>query len=666
MIGFATATTRRASMLLACLALSTGTLSVSALSISALSISTLPTSAMAAALSSDSQANDKGDTKLVLFTQGEQGAVPLGVEEERYLAFGQAMFDFYGDHRFRALSQLTSNKKQGLFDESTDYANLLMGELYVAYGLPGPAEQIFNALLQKDIVTRTRAETWLHKAELHFQSNQLEQAQHILESSRVNGLSPEMEIQKNLVLANVLIALNQFAKAQRVLEVVPESSPKRIFADYNIAVALIRNNNIADGQKLLDQINKQKTTNEEQKTVKDRAALTAGLVALKQQQFNSAISALSQINTNSPFSNDAILVMGLAYYEAGKTERALPLWLALVNRNSADPSVQEAILQTPKAYEDLGAFPQALEGYQFATLTYRDELRKVENAITNLEQNQWLESLLPSDEHIRQNPDPMSTVSATQTEAGPETLYLYRLFSSRDFAKKFREYQQIQRLGMLLERWYDELGTLGNTFIMQKQQLQRVLPTARARLATVLKEQQKLDELVMMFQLPHMLDMSRPATLADYPQSIMLDSVKRLETSGYAGSERLRRVKGLLLWDIASAAPDNRARQESNLSKLNSDNQTLTVRIEAVKQLVSDANQHVNSNLDQRFASKRSQLKKLITEAHDTLDNLQKMMESEALVELAKIRIELSQKLAQANLGEARLQDQSVIQRSSQ
>lgn len=640
MIGLPSALLKRASLLLACFAFST--------------------SVTAAALSS-SQKDDAADKKLVLFSQSDN-ALPLGKEEERYLAFGQAMFDYYGDHRFQALSQLLSNQKQGLFDDSTDYANLLMGELYVAYGLPKPAEKIFNELLKKDMVTRTRAETWLHKAELHFQSGELKQAQQILESSKVNGLSDEHETQKNLLLANVLIALSQFTKAKNILETVPASSPKRIYADYNIAVALIRNDKTAEGQRLLNQIIKQNTVNEEQKMVKDRAALTAGLTALKQQQYSVAVKALTQINTSGPFSNDAILVMGLAYYESGKPEKALPLWLALVNRNSADPSVQEAILQAPKAYEDLGAYPQAFEGYQFAGLTYREELRKVEAAIINLEEGLWLDSLLPSDERIRQNPDPMSTVTATQTEAGPETLYLYRLFSSRSFAQKFKEYQQIQRLSYLLERWYNELGVLEDTFITQKNQLQKALPTARARLASVLKHQQKLDEVIIMFQLPRMLDMSRPATLADYPQSIMLDSVARIEKAGYAKDERLRRVKGLLLWDIATAAPDNRAQQETALSQTSSDNQTLAVRVEAIKQLVSDANQHINSNLDKRFANKQGDLRKLIAEARATLASLQKLMESEALVELVKIRIDLSQKLAQASLGEARLQDQSVNQ----
>lgn len=623
---------------------------------------TLTPSAQAdTAISSAKESNGK---TLVLFSEARQGPQPLALEQERYLAFGQSMFNFYSDHRFRALSLLVENQKRGLFDESTDYASLLMGELYVAYGLPKPADAIFNKLLKKDILTRTRAETWLHKAELHYQQNQFDDARAILESDKVKGLAPELASKRDLVLANVLIAMKHFKQAQQVLDGVPDKSPDRIFADYNIAVAMIRNQQTDAGLKLLAKVYNHPKNDPTHDAVKDRAALTAGLVNLKEKHYNNAIQALARVNTEGPFSNDAMLVLGLAFYDAGMPQKALPLWLALVNRNSAEASVQEALGLAPQAYEKLGALKQALTGYRYAAAAYRQELRKVETAILNMNKGTWLASLLPTEKEIRQNLDPMSTVSAVQSKAGPETLYLYRLFSSRSFAQKFKQYQQIQRLGMLLARWNDELATLEQTYVMQRQYLSANLPGVRAKLVDMNRSQQQLDEKIQLLQIPMQLDMRQLNTLATPSQWVMWQTIERLQQSPLRGSEQLRRVRGLLLWDIAHDAPATRQQQDKNRSDLVNDSQLLATRIAALNQLVEDANQHINSGLDAKFAAKQATITRLLAEDKATLKALQESMEAEAIGVLANIRADLVEKLAQANLAEARLQDQSVNTKS--
>lgn len=611
-----------------------------------------------------SQAKKDDGKKLVLFSESRIGPQPLVLEQERYLAFGQSMFNFYRDHKFLALTQLVENQKRGLFDQSTDYASLLMGELYVAYGLSKPAEVIFNKLLKKDILTRTRAETWLHKAELHYHQGQLDDARDILESDKIKGLAPKLASQRDLVLANVLIAMKQFSKAQRVLASVPDNSPDRVFADYNIAVAMVRNQQIDAGLKLLAKVYNRPKSDPTHDAVRDRAALTAGLVNLKEKHYSAAINALARVNTDGPFSNDAMLILGLSFFDAGLPQKALPLWLALVNRNSADSSVQEALALAPQAYEKLGALPQALTGYRYAANTYRQELRKVESAIFNIDKGTWLRSLLPTEKEIRQNLDPMSTVAAVQSKAGPETLYLYRLFSSRSFAQKFKQYQQIQRLGMLLARWSEELGTLENTFVLQRQYLSANLPGVRAKLADMNHTQQQLDEKIQLLQIPMRLDMRHFNDITTPSQWVMWQTVERLQKSHWQGSEQLRRVRGLLLWDIAHHAPATRQAQDKDRSALLNDSQLLGTRIAALNQLVEDANQHINSKLDAKFIAKQATINKLLAQDKATLKALQKSMATEAIGVLANIRADLVEKLAQANLAEARLQDRSVNPKS--
>lgn len=640
-----------------------------------------------AATAIDKSQGDK-DTEVVLFGSYE-GARPLHVEQERYLAFGRSIFNYYGDKQFKALAQLLINKKKGLFTKETNYASLLMGELYVDYGLPKPAEAIFSRLLKEDILSQTRAETWLNKAELHYHLGEFDKAKDILESDKVKALSPEKAAQRSLVLANVLIASKDFEKAQSVLQHIPPNSPDRIYADYNIAVAMIRDNQLEEGLELLAEVYNRKaptttsTTPTQKKqakpsqkdsqsstdalsisnkteAVKDRAALTAGLVNVKAKHYKDALVALSHVRSEGPFSTDAMLVMGLAFYKSGQPQKALPLWLTLVNRNSSNASVQEALLLAPQAYEKLGALPQALSGYQFAVRTYRDELRKVQVAIQHIQDGSWLKTLLPTADQVRQHPDPMSTVSAVQHEIGPGTLYLYRLFASRSFAHYFKEYQQIRRLGMLLDNWDKELGVLEATYHQQQRLLAQRLPTIRRAVASVNRQQQTLAQRIQQLVIPRRLSVNHIENIASYPQWIMWQSVQRLENSPLKHSARLRHIRGLLLWDIAHDAQTNREQQQQNRAKLATESQQLSTRIAAINQLVEDANAHIHTHLGNKFAAKQKRIDSLQQMDAATLTSLQNVMEAKATKALTLKYGSLIQKLANANLAVARLQDNSV------
>src|SRR3546814_2280097 len=98
--------------------------------------------------------------------------------------------------------------------------------------------------------------------------------------------------------------MKQFDQAQKVLTGVADDSPDRIFADYNIAVAMIRNQQTDAGLKLLAKVYNRPESDPTHDAVRDRAALTAGLVNLKEKHYSDAIGALARVDTEGPFSND--------------------------------------------------------------------------------------------------------------------------------------------------------------------------------------------------------------------------------------------------------------------------------------------------------------------------------------------------------------------------
>lgn len=593
------------------------------------------------------------------------------------LAYGEVLFSYYGDKKFKAMTQLLAGKKSKLFDNDSSHQDLLLGELYVDLGLSKQAEEIFDRLLKKDILSQLRAETWLKKATLDYRRNNYEAAAKILSSDRVDGLPAESNAARHLMLANIRIHQEEFGEALSSLYAIPSGTREGLYATYNMGVAMIRSGHIGEGIELLGSVINLPEGGTETNALKDRAALTVGLAELKQKKYEASRAALVRIRADGPFSNEALLALGLANFERQEFRKALPLWLELVRRNSSHLSVQEALLLAPRAYEELRAMPQALAGYEYAAQTYRSELKQVELAIRDIDRGDWIDKLVGKKQHEQIALDPMAPLNDYSAHEGPEMAYLYKLFASHDFAENFRKYNELQRLRAILQTWLNEVPALEQTYANQQTQLQAVMPSVRNKLISAKRNQQSLTEAsaALASRIPPTLDMRKPADLASFSQlqlweigevmeKALATQPKTSSTSRYR--ERLRRVKGLLLYDIAHDAPKNRVQQQNEASAIAELAELTGVRAEAVEQSVRDAVLHIRGDLGNRMGSKRQQIQKMISNTDDVLAKLGQILRNDALRVLASSRLQLGSQLGEAHLSIARLQDASVVQKLEQ
>lgn len=593
------------------------------------------------------------------------------------LAYGEVLFNYYGNKKFTAMTQLLAGKKSTLFDSDSSYQELLLGELYVDLGLSEQAEEIFDRLLQKDILSQLRAETWLKKATLDYRRNSYETAAKILSSDRVDGLPEGSNAARHLMLANIRINQEEFGEALSSLYSIPPGTREGLYATYNMGVAMIRSGHTNEGIKLLGSVINLPEGSSEENALKDRAALTAGLAELKQKNYDASRAALVRIRADGPFSNEALLALGLANFERQEFRKALPLWLELVRRNASHQSVQEALMLAPRAYEELRAMPQALAGYEYAAQTYRSELKQVELAIRDIDRSDWLDKLVGQKQYEQIALDPMAPLNDYSAHEGPEMAYLYKLFASHDFAENFRKYNELQRLRAILTTWLNEIPAFEQTYANQQAHLQAVMPSVRNKLISAKRNQQTLSEesAILVSSIPSTLDMSKPADLASFRQlqlwevSEMMNKAlatqpKTSSTSRYR--ERLRRVKGLLLYDIAHEAPKNRSHQLDEASATTELAELTGIRTEAVEQSVRDAVLHIRGDLGSRMGSKRQQIQKMISNTDDLLAQLGQILRNDALRVLASSRLQLGNQLGEAHLSIARLQDASVVQKLQQ
>lgn len=603
-------------------------------------------------------------TRLVLFDDLATTPQQLGVEEQRHLAFGGAILDYYSDRSFSALSRLRTHRARGLFDDSTEYVELLQGELFLAYGLPEQAGEIFERLLRKDIPARTRAEAWLHKADLHYRQGNYRAAINILTGDSVQALRTEQRPHRQLLLANALIHQGEFTRAADELATVPLDSIPGAYASYNMGVAMVRAGQTARGLARLEHVAGLPPGHAEIDALKDRAALAIGLTELGRGRADQARAALLRIRVDGPFSSDALMALGLANYRRGAVRAALPLWLELIRRDPAHSSVQEAMLLAPRAYEELGAFPQALAGYQFAAAQFRRVLHDLEATAQRLQQPDWLQSLGDAADQSS-NLDPMARQALKGAARGDDLIYLHQLFAERHFVEEYRQYLQLVRLRELLHRHQQSIPGLQATLAARQQQLAGAMPRVEGRLEALRQQQEELARAAATLaqSIPQQLDIEAASDLADLPQALMWQRVSHWLHSPQPSPvqrQRLERLRGRLLWEIARHGPENREQQQHDSTDLVADTALAALRLAALQQLSRDANAALRSDLGKRLTAQDAQVATLLTQTEALINEVGERLRQAGLQVLARQRHMLGEHLAEAHLSIARLQDSAA------
>lgn len=583
----------------------------------------------------------------------------------RPFLFGQIIFDYYVGNYFSSMNGILSAKSKGYFDDSTDNTELLLGDLYTQLNMPQQAESVFSRIIKKDTLSTTKQQTWLREGRLHYNQGHYAKAESILGLPR-DTLSPEVDTERRVLLSNIYMARNDFAKARDILQGLSLGNKFGAYAYYNMGVAHLRANRSPEGVKLLETLVQLPGDDPEILAIKDRAALALGVDFLQHQQPEKAREALLNIRIDGPFSNQALLALGYVHYSRTDYKKALSFWLELLRRNPADPAVLEAMMLAPRAYEELKAYPQAVYGYRLAAESYRKQLKLLEKIDLELQQDGWLEQLGANARNV--SLDPMATVDTISTSATPEAAFLYKLFASHSFNETFKEYILLQRLDFQLAQQTQSAQAFSEQAASHQIKIRTNLPSWKASFSNMastntslqnkyadIRKRMKVDD-----------DMERFTDEASFEDANRLKRLNRLEKSVAAlpntpGNallkERMARVKGIVLFSIANNAPLAREQMLLELSELDEQVKTLQSRINGVEQLLKDNEKRLADPLPTRLATSASNLARSQSSLLKVRDEHAQSLRKQASEVLAKERTLLNTQLAESLLAIARLQD---------
>ena len=388
----------------------------------------------------------------------------------RDLRYGEALYYFYQEKYFTALTHLMRSRKYNPIRHHGDMPEILLGGLYQSYGLRDESRQIFTELLKNDIDFETRDQAWYYLGKSYYQRGEFEKASQAL--NQVTTTLPTIRDEERInLLANIYQHQGQPEKAVAVLKDLDSDSVWRHYALFNLGVALIKSGHTQDGQELLEDSGEIKAHDNEHAALKDRANLALGFSYIQQKNTDDAVDYFRKIRLQGPFSNKALLGLGWAYNLDNDHRRALSAWRELSKRDAMDTAVQEALLAIPYSTDTVGAPGRALAEYEEAIKIYEQEQSRLKAVIKAVEQGE-IEKILRTDSRDLEIISPLEIKQAASAQSLP---YLSHLLASYEFQVAYKNYRDLFYLRHVLTDWQQQLPILQTMLTERKKAWQKNL-----------------------------------------------------------------------------------------------------------------------------------------------------------------------------------------------
>lgn len=574
--------------------------------------------------------------------------------------FGEALFYFYQQQYFSAITNLMTARYFERLPHHGDEAELLLGGMYLSYGLHSQAGEIFQRLIDTGAPPAIRDRAWFYLAKIRYQRSYLVEAEDAM--ARIRGTLPgELEDERKLLQAYLLMQRKNYRQAAEVLARMRGNSVWAAYGRYNLGVALIKAGDNDNGEAFLERIGREPVNDEELRSLKDKANVALGYALLRDGAPSRAQSHLEQVRLDGLLSNKALLGVGWAHSAQNRHEASLIPWAELLKRNVVDPAVQESLLAVPYALTRLGAYKQSLEQYENAMGVFTNEMSRIDASVAAIRSGKMVDGILrhdPSNEmgwfwRMQKIPD------------APESRYLLHLMAGHDFQEALKNYRDLRFLAYNLDHWQKNISIYTDMLATRRLGFERRLPQVlnagrsrdfsrlpveRDRLAVELERIEKNDDVMAL------------AHEKEYRLLLRLKKVERtLDALGGHGDmatarDKHRLLRGLLVWDVSSDFPGRLWEAKKNLKDLGRGIAETGTRREALVRARQEAPQMFDE-YGSRIARLRGRLSQLQAGVLAMSSLHGRYLEELAAAELTAQKERLAAYLTQARFAVAQMYD---------
>jgi tetratricopeptide (TPR) repeat protein len=489
----------------------------------------------------------------------------------RDLYYGEALFQFYKQDDFTALTHLLAARDAGRVPHHEAESELLLGGLYLSYGQHDRAQGIFERLLQGAQTASVRGRAWYYLGKLRYERGLYDEA--LASFAKIGSDLPEaLAAELPMLVAQSHMAQGDFDGAQRVLAAWDAPESWLAYSRYNLGVALVRMNRVAEGSALLDRVGSMEAGTAEQTSLRDKANLALGYTYLQGNDAARARPVLERVRLRGPFASKALLGVGWADAINADYRAALVPWLELMDRDLMDSAVQESFLAVPYALGQLQAHGSAVERYQRALDTFDVEIGHLDEAIGHARAGTLVPALLDRDDaelgrwywHLDALPD------------NSDSRYLYLLLADNSFQEGVKNYRDLSALASYLEDWRQRVDAFDDMVADRVSAYQEHLPAAVQRLdgvdmgALVARRDAAAARLSAAESSRDVVALATDEERERWRRLMAVEADPRLSEPGNADlRERQRVLKGVLTWDLDRQFRERVWREHRALQEVN-------------------------------------------------------------------------------------------------
>ena len=410
------------------------------------------------------------------------------------LRYGETLYHYFQKKYFSAITDLmVAEEKEPIKIQGED-PELLLGGLYLAYGMHNEASRLFDALLSSETLPTTHDRAWYYIAKIRYLNNQIPQAEQALSVIK-DTLPEDREAERLHLLANVYMKQGNYSKAIEVLRDFDGDSEWEAYAKFNLGVALVKAGQLEEGIDYLDDVSdlKPASISHELNALRDKANLALGFSYMRNNQADEAIDYFQRVRLYGPLSNKALLGLGWALTNKEQYEAALSPWLELQTRKALDTTVQESFIAIPFTIEKLDKKQLAMRHYQKAIDAYSAEIVQLEEVMAAVRKGELIEAMRPAN-FDDETSLPLNSFGLPKSITAP---YLNQMMATNTFQQVYKNYQSLIHLRYVLEKWQGQLPAYDLMLNERRKAYYTKLPQVAndERLKELTQMQQKRDTL---------------------------------------------------------------------------------------------------------------------------------------------------------------------------
>lgn len=593
-------------------------------------------------------------TILVFFVCSE-AAGTSAPRELKDLYYGEALYYAYQEDWFGAVARLDTELAQyHRVDEPAldslyrhaGQAEFNVGDFELFYRMHLRAGRAIKAVIEGDVGETVRNDALFRLARLYFWKDRPEDA--LLTVERIAGAVPDsIRDDADFLRAQILMANGRFEDAARVLRALLSAGSTAGFARYNLGIALLNAGKVREGVEHLDGTGRLESDDPAMLAIRDKANLLLGDKLMDEKNFAGAKAVLDRVRLSGPFSNRALLASGWADASRERFTEALAPWTLLAEREVTDLPVQEALLAVGYAFGKLGMYSRAALAYGKALEAFGREIDRLDASIASIREGKFLKAL--TREELKQDAD--WAVKLRSLPEAPETLYLLELMASHDFQESLKNYLDLEELRKKLEAWSRDLDAFEDIIGKRRAYYRPLLPEIDGRFRRLdsqmrLRSEQR-DRIGQRLQT--MLVAPRPDYLATSVERVVSSRLVQLEQTLAAHTpaqpeitDRIRRLRGVLEWNIHTEYDRRLTDAHRNLRKLNREMDMLQRRYAAFVRTRQAATQSYEG-YDEVIRGQRQRIQAAREKTEALMARQGQMLEAMAVNELNKRRERLEE-----------------------